>query len=161
MFVDTRIRQLRKSVKPLTGPSGGSFGERQLNADCGLSPLNGVNRWFVSESRIVTVPFASASCGVGEEPRSQLMSTLQFGLVGSTPSHCSTDTSAFGAYPVAMIENGCGFPLASPGTTNGEVLGVVIAVTANAAPAVARTATVTMPRKTARRDLARFTLLLR
>jgi hypothetical protein len=41
LFVETRMRQLRKSAKPFTGD--GCVGERQLNNDCGLSPLNGVN----------------------------------------------------------------------------------------------------------------------
>jgi len=43
LLVDTRIWQLRKSVNPFDGESGGSLGDKQLNSDCGLSPLNGVN----------------------------------------------------------------------------------------------------------------------
>jgi hypothetical protein len=84
LFDDTRMRQLRKSGNPL--PGDGSFGERQLNSDCGLSPLNGViSCWPVN----VAVPSIATIVGAGEEPRSQSMVTFQFGEAGSTPSHCS------------------------------------------------------------------------
>lgn len=88
LFVETRMRQLRKSAKPFAGD--GCVGERQLNNDCSLSPLNGVNAWFTSVAKNVAFPVASTIAGAGELPRSQSTVGDQSFVVGSTPSHCST-----------------------------------------------------------------------
>ena len=73
LLVETRIWQLRKSVRPLMGESAGSFGERQLNNDCGLSPLKGVKAWLMSSERNVAVPALSAITGACELPKSQFV----------------------------------------------------------------------------------------
>ena len=62
---------MRKSLNPFDGDNAGSFGDKQLNNDCGLSPLNGVNAWFASVAKNVAVPVPSAKTGDCEEPRSQ------------------------------------------------------------------------------------------
>jgi hypothetical protein len=151
LLVETRIWQLRKSCNWFTGDSAGSFGERQLNSDCGLSPLKGVNAWFGSVERNVAVPVPSASTGDCDEPRSQWVVGDQPGAVWTTPSHCSSDTSALGAKPVATTVNGNGFPEASPGTTKGLPVGVVI--DANAIPARATRQTAAPPATTIKRRL--------
>jgi len=132
LLVETRIWQFRKSVNPFDPESGGSFGDKQLNRPCGLSPLNGVNALFGSVDKNVAVPVPSARAGAGDEPKSQLLVGDQPAIVWSTPSHCSTDTNEPGAKPVAITVNATGFPDASPGTTNGDPDGCVI--DANATP---------------------------
>jgi hypothetical protein len=65
--------------------------------------------------------------GAGDVPKSQWTAGDHPPELGDTPSHCSTNTVAPGANPFATIVNGSGLPDASPGTVNGEELGVVIA----------------------------------
>ncbi len=151
LLVETRIWQLRKSGNWFTGESAGSLGDRQLNSDCGLSPLKGVNAWFGSVDRNVAVPVPSARTGDCDEPRSQCVVGDQPGAVWATPSHCSSDTSAFGANPVATTVKGNGFPDESPGTTNGLPEGVVI--DAKAMPASATRQTAAPPATTIKRRL--------
>ena len=91
---DFAVRVIDETVE---GASAGPLGERQLNSDCGLSPLNGVNAKFAFVERKVAVPVSSESTGEGELPRSQCSVGLQPDAVGATPSHCSTYTSEFGA----------------------------------------------------------------
>src|SRR5262245_11493283 len=126
LLLDMRILQLRKSVSPLVGLRGGSFGERQLNRVCGDSPLNGWKAWLASVTANITVPSEAATAAAGADPRSQLMVTLHPGVVGATPSHCSSHTRPPGFQPEPVIVNDCGLPAASPGTTNGEPVGCVI-----------------------------------
>jgi hypothetical protein len=71
----------------------GSFGDKQLNCPDGLSFLNGWNEWLKSDASNVAVPLASAMTGAGAEPLSQSVVGDQPTVVGSTPSHCSTNTS--------------------------------------------------------------------
>jgi hypothetical protein len=82
----------------------------------------------------VALPVASTIAGAGELPRSQSTVGDQSLVAGSTPSHCSTYTSAVGVKPVAATVNGSGLPEASPGTANVEPTGWVI-VDAHATPA--------------------------
>jgi hypothetical protein len=119
LFVDTRIWQSVQSCKPLIGPIGASFGDRQLNNVDGLSPLNGVNANLVPAAK-VTFPFSSETLPGVVRPLSQSRFTLQPGAVDNLPSHCSTYTGVFGGNPSATIVNATGLPAPSPGTTNGS-----------------------------------------
>ena len=120
----------------------GSFGDRQLNWNEGLSFLNGWNAWLKSLALKVAVPLAATMTGAGALPLSQSTVGDHPTVVGSTPSHCSTLTSDPGVYPLPTIVNGCGLPAASPGTTNGLPVGCVI-VPAHAIPAISTKATAT------------------
>ena len=159
LFVDTRILQFLKSVNPLVGPNGGSFGDRQLNRDCGLSPLNGVNACAPDASK-VAVPAPLAIAGAGALPWSQLNNGSQFLSEGATPSHCSRNTWALGVNPVATTVKGSGFPAPSPETANGDVDGCVIEVNATATPLnPTNTPTRVAPRTTRRRPCPRMTIM--
>jgi hypothetical protein len=139
LFVETRIWHVRQSSSPLIGFSGGWFGDKQLKTVCGLSPLNGVKRFsgFGSVGDHVTVPLASGTSGVGDDPRSQSTVAPQVESLTGFPSHCSTYTSLLGSKPVADTVIATGLPVASPGTWNGPGgAGCVIEVVANARPVV-------------------------
>jgi hypothetical protein len=113
----------------------GSCGDKQLKMLCGLSPLNTGNPKFGSLAGNVTVPSGWTILGVGDVARSQSISGVQVGSVIGTPSHSSTCIGRpLGLKPEPTIVNCNGFPAASPGTTNGLPVGVVI-VPANATPA--------------------------
>ena len=96
-----------------------------MNNDCGLSPLNGWNAWFGSVAENVTVPSGCTIAAAGDEPKSQSTVGDHPGVPGETPSHCSTSAFPTGN-PDPTTVNGSGFPEASPGTTNGLPVGVVI-----------------------------------
>jgi hypothetical protein len=73
---DTRTWQLRQSDKPLTPCIGAWFGDRQLNRDCGLSPLNTFNRSDESDAGNVAIPAADAWVGLFPEAMSQCSDAL-------------------------------------------------------------------------------------
>ena len=106
------------------------FGERQLNNDCGLSPLKTNSTRFGSFAANVATPPASANAGACPDAASQWSVGEYPAVVDGTPSHCSMNTGRPGVNPLAVTVNSCGFPAPSPGTTNGFVVGVVICVTA-------------------------------
>ena len=128
LFVETRNWQFLKLGRPFCGSA--SFGDRQLKSCCGLESLNGLNWWFRLPAGNVTVPVASAVTAAFDRPRSQSVVTSQNFWVEGMPSHCSASTDAPAGNPVATTVNGTGLPSASPGTTNGVVLGVVMLVSA-------------------------------
>lgn len=133
LFDETRSWQLVQSPPGGTGFDGGSFGARQAKPPVGCRPLIGSNSRVPGDVN-VAVPFASASTGALEAPLSQLIVTSQPAAVCGVPSHCSTNTGWPTLKPVATTVNDSGFPFASPGTTNGFPVGVVI-VAAKAIPA--------------------------
>jgi hypothetical protein len=118
----------------LIGVIGGSFGDKQLKIDCGLSPLNGWNAWLGSVAENVAVPFDCTIAAAGDDPKSQSTVGDHPAELGATPLHCSTNTCVPAVNPDPTMVNGSGFPEASPGTTNGLPVGVEI-VPAYATPA--------------------------
>jgi hypothetical protein len=120
---------------------GGSFGAKQLNlgglpaGENGSGPLNGKNPKFGSFAGNVAMPFAPTSTDAGDDAISQWSIGLHPAADEDTPSHCSMFVVPTPCgNPDAITVNDNGFPLASPGTLNGFVEGVVI-VPAIAIPA--------------------------
>lgn len=71
-----------------TGPPAA----RQLNSLWGLTPTNGVNRWFASSGANVARPSEPTTTGAGELPESQSIVGSQVGVDGLIASHCSMNT---------------------------------------------------------------------
>jgi hypothetical protein len=110
-----------------------SFGDKQLNNDEGLSPLNGVKGKPLSTEK-VTLPLTSASLPGVVRPLSQSKVGVQSGAVEGFPSHISTYTGMPAWKPLATIVNATGFPAPSLGTTNGSGPGVGVVIAAYATP---------------------------
>jgi hypothetical protein len=71
VLAETRTWQSRQSGKPLIDVISESLGDRQLNNDCGLSPLNTLSRRLRSFASNVATPCAFAIAGAFPEARSQ------------------------------------------------------------------------------------------
>ena len=70
--------------------------------------MNGEKPKFGSPAGNDTEPESSAVAADGDVPRSQSLPGAQPAVVDATPSHCSTNTCAPTAKPVADTVNDCG-----------------------------------------------------